>query len=116
MDNLTHSLVGLLIARIAPQREFPQAAAICVVAANIPDLDIVTVVSPAVYLNYHRHLTHSLVAIPAMAALTVILVGAWNRLHGNRVGHDHPRWFARSWGLALLAAAWAITAENSYYR
>ena len=116
MDNLTHSLVGLLIARIAPQRAFPQAAAICVVAANIPDLDIVTVVSPAVYLTYHRHLTHSLVAIPAMAALTVFLVGAWNRLHGNRVSHDHPRWFARSWGLALLAAGShvALDLTNSY--
>lgn len=108
--------MGLLIARIAPQREFPQAAAICVVAANIPDLDILTVVSPAVYLSYHRHLTHSLVAIPAMAALAVILVAAWNWLHGDRVSHDHPRWFARSWGLALLAAGShvALDLTNSY--
>ena len=108
--------MGLLIARVAPQREFPQAAAICVVAANIPDLDIVTVVSPAVYLTYHRHLTHSLVAIPAMAALAVILVGAWNRMHGKRVSHDHPKWIARSWGLALLAAGShvALDMTNSY--
>jgi inner membrane protein len=108
--------VGLLIARIAPQRALPQGAAICVVAANIPDLDIVTVVSPAAYLTYHRHLTHSLVAIPAMAALTVILVAAWNRLHGNRVSHNHPRWFARSWGLALLAAGSHVVLDltNSY--
>ncbi len=116
MDNLTHSLVGLLIARIAPQREFPQAAAICVIAANIPDLDILTVVSPAVYLTYHRHLTHSLIAIPLMAALAVVLIDTWNRLRGKRMGQEDPSWFARSWGLALLAAGShvALDMTNSY--
>lgn len=79
MDNLTHSLVGLLIARAAPGPVVPRAAALCVIAANIPDIDIVSMYDAAAYLVYHRHITHALVAIPVMAALAVCLVNVWGR-------------------------------------
>ena len=43
-------------------------------AANIPDIDILVGPSGINYLNYHRHLTHSLFAVPVMALLALLLV------------------------------------------
>lgn len=87
MDNLTHSLVGALMSRAGLNRtvDAPHATLLAVVAANSPDLDIVNgLVSPAAYIHYHRHLTHSLVAVPVMAAVSVFLArwvyAAWRRL------------------------------------
>lgn len=113
MDNLTHSLVGLLIARAAGKESFPQAAAICIVAANAPDIDIITLFDPATYLTYHRHLTHSVLAIPVMAAVALLLVAGWNRL---RRRSSPGLWSSRAWILALLAAAShvALDMTNSY--
>jgi membrane-bound metal-dependent hydrolase YbcI (DUF457 family) len=113
LDNLTHSLVGVLIARSVGKERFPQAAAICVVAANVPDIDIVTLYDPATYLTYHRHLTHALLAVPLMAALALALVAGWNRLRACEAGNI---WQWRSWALALAAAAShvALDMTNSY--
>lgn len=109
MDNLTHSLVGLLIARAAPGPAVPRAAALCVVAANIPDVDIVSMFDPATYLVYHRHITHAVVAIPFMAALAVLLVN----FRGARVGRP-ALW--KQWALALAAAGSHVVLDmmNSY--
>ena len=101
MDNLTHTLVGVLLARTQLGQLAPRATLVCVVAANIPDIDIVTSTSSINYLNYHRHITHSLPAVPIMAALAVALVEGprwW-----LRKGADPPRWL-RTWLLAMIAA------------
>jgi len=75
MDNLTHTAVGLFLSRIGLKRWTPLATPIVLVAANAPDIDVVTAWGgPLNYLHYHRHLTHSLVAMPVMALLTVALV------------------------------------------
>ena len=96
MDNLTHTLAGVLLARAGLRRLTPQATALCVVAANIPDIDIVTATSPINYLTYHRHLTHSLLAVPAMAALAVGFVAMARRVFRRKK--------AFSWNRALLVA------------
>jgi inner membrane protein len=75
MDNLTHTLTGLFLSRAGLNRLTPCASAILMVAANAPDIDIVTLAGgPVAYLHYHRHLTHSLIAMPVMAILSVLLV------------------------------------------
>jgi len=109
VDNLTHSLVGLLIARAAPGPTIPRAAVLCVIAANIPDLDIVTMFDPATYLVYHRHITHAVVAIPWMAALAVWLVN----LRGERAARAVP---LRQWALASVAVGSHVALDmmNSY--
>jgi inner membrane protein len=51
-----------------------------VLAANAPDIDIVTLAGGQLnYLNYHRHLTHSLAALPVMALLPVLAVRLFTR-------------------------------------
>ena len=80
MDNLTHSLVGLAAAKAGLERLSPGATALCVLAANSPDADIVTLIGGRwLYLQNHRGLTHSIVGTIALAlALPLVFHGvAW---------------------------------------
>ncbi len=99
MDPLTHTATGVLLARAGLDRFTPRATLICVVAANIPDIDIVTASSSINHLNYHRHLTHGLVAVPFMGALAVLLAEALARLFRQR---SEPLPWLRAWAVATL--------------
>ena len=75
MDNLTHTAIGLFLSRIGLGRWSPGGTAIVVIAANIPDIDVVSAAGgPLNYLAYHRHLTHSLLFMPVMALAAVAVV------------------------------------------
>jgi inner membrane protein len=75
VDPLTHTATGLFLSRAGLNRFSPHATAILLLAANAPDADVVCAAGGALtYLNYHRHLTHSLLLIPVMAALPVLVV------------------------------------------
>lgn len=78
MDNLTHTLAGLMLARAGCNRMCPHAAAILMLAANAPDADVVVRLagSSLDYLNQHRGITHALVASPLVAAAVVGVVAA----------------------------------------
>jgi inner membrane protein len=70
MFNSTHTFVGLAIARSGMDRWVPRAAITAAIAANLPDVDIVSAVSgTGTYLEYHRGLTHSVVGIPVLALI-----------------------------------------------
>lgn len=57
------------------KRFTPRGTAILVVGANAPDFDAVTWFGgPMSYLHWHRNITHSLIAAPFMALLTVAIV------------------------------------------
>jgi len=80
MDPLTHSLTGLFLGRAGLNRFSQHAPWILVLAANAPDIDIVTLAGGQLdYLNYHRHLTHSLAAWPVMALLPLFAVRLFTR-------------------------------------
>ncbi len=97
MDNLTHSLVGLFFARAGCKYASPRGTAILVVAANAPDMDtICTPFGAAAYLHYHRNITHSLIAAPVMALISVALV-RW-------LGKSPVRWLG-GFLIALLGVA-----------
>jgi inner membrane protein len=97
MDPLTHTATGLFLSRVGLKRWTPLATPILILAANAPDIDIVTRLGGSLrYLEYHRHLTHSLAAMPLMALLPVLLVGL--------VGRKPVRWGA-AWAAALIAVA-----------
>jgi inner membrane protein len=80
LDNLTHTATGLFLSRAGMNRWTPQASAILMLAANAPDIDVVSAAGGSVgYLRYHRHLTHSLIAMPVMAIFCVLVVRAISR-------------------------------------
>ena len=75
MDNLTHTAIGLFLSRAGLNRWTPRATPILLIAANVPDIDVVSWFGgPLTYLHYHRHLTHSLIAMPLLAAAVVLVV------------------------------------------
>jgi inner membrane protein len=97
MDNLTHTAVGLFLSRLGLNRWTPAATPILLLAANAPDIDIVTLAGgPVSYLHYHRHLTHSLAAMPVLALAAVALV----RFAGRR-----PVRWAGAFAAALIGVA-----------
>jgi inner membrane protein len=80
LDNITHTLTGLALSRAGLNRLTPGATAILLLSSNAPDLDVVSAAwGQLTYLNYHRHITHSILAIPVMALLPVLLVKALSR-------------------------------------
>ena len=80
MDPLTHTATGLFLSRVGLGRWTPRALPILLLAANAPDIDILSAAGGSLnYLHYHRHLTHSLVAMPVMALLPVLLVRVASR-------------------------------------
>ena len=108
MDPLTHTAVGLFMSRAGLNRWTPCATPILILAANAPDIDVVTAAGGALnYLHYHRHLTHSLVAMPVMALLPVLLV--------RGLGRKPIRWVGAFFA-ALLAVASHLLLDltNSY--
>jgi inner membrane protein len=97
MDPLTHTAAGLFLSRAGLKRWTPQAAPILMLAANAPDIDILAASRGWLnYIQYHRHLTHSLLAMPVMAILPVLLV--------RGVSRKPVRWIG-AFGAALLAVA-----------
>lgn len=77
MDNLTHSLVGLAAAKAGLEKLSPGATTLCLLAANAPDADILTLVGGRwAYLQNHRGITHSIVGTLALAlALPLVFHG-----------------------------------------
>ncbi len=74
MDNVTHSLVGLMLARVSGKN-----AAMMVVAANLPDIDIVSWTGGTLtYLEYHRGIAHSLITAPLLALIPMLLFRSRN--------------------------------------
>jgi inner membrane protein len=75
MDNITHSLVGLMIAHSGLGGKTPRATMLMVLAANVPDIDIVAALGGSVtYLEAHRGYTHALAIAPVLALLPMLLV------------------------------------------
>jgi membrane-bound metal-dependent hydrolase YbcI (DUF457 family) len=112
MDNLTYSLLGVVLALGRPGRGLTRKIAIvtAILAANLPDIDIVLwlVGGPTAFIFRHATVTHSLLALGllplVLAGLVAIFTKApfrllWLLSAGAYLGH-----------LGLdAAAAWGIT-------
>ena len=91
--NSTHTLVGIAVARTAPARWVPYAAASAVIAANLPDLDFLALGNMPSYLEHHRGFTHTFIGVPL---LSVALAASMYFLTGN---------FWRTLTIVLIAMA-----------
>ncbi len=108
MDNLTHTLTGLMLSRAGLNRWCPRATPILLLAVNAPDADIVTALWTALdYLDSHRGITHSLAAAPVMAALAVAIV----RIAGRK---SFPWLRALLTGLVGVLSHLAMDWTNTY--
>jgi len=75
MDNITHTLTGLMLARAGLGRTTPRGGSLMMMlAANAPDLDVfVGLPGGLAYIEYHRGYAHSLLLAPAMAVIPLLL-------------------------------------------
>jgi|SRR6185312_11504286 len=97
MDNLTHSLTGLALARTGLQKYSPHGTLLLIVAANLPDADGVSWFwGPLKYLEIHRGYAHSLVGLPLVALLAVLITAAIRR--------TRLPWLA-AWAIACVGVA-----------
>jgi inner membrane protein len=108
LENLTHTFVGLAAAKAGLERTSPYATLTCVVAANLPDADIVTLAyGPYVYLEEHRGVSHSVAGALVLGLLLPALVFGAARLSA-RLRKRPPR--ARLKG--LLISSLLVTASH----
>src|SRR5579872_5864657 len=74
MDNVTHTLFGLTLAR-TPLGKRPGALAALVLASNAPDIDIVSTLGGAAnYLRWHRGPTHGPLGVLGLGLASAALV------------------------------------------
>ncbi len=104
MDNATHTLVGLIAAKAGLERLSPYATAVCIVAANAPDVDVVTRLGgPWFALQHHRGITHSIIGVLALSLLIPLICFFAEKL-GARLRHTQSRIRLRGLMLAALLA------------
>lgn len=90
MDNLTHSLVGLAAAKAGLEKLSPHATFCSIVAANVPDSDIVVLLfgDRWTFLEHHRGITHSIVGTLVLGLLLplvfYVLEGLLARVRGRQ--------------------------------
>ncbi len=106
MDNLTHSLVGLTAAKAGLDRLSAAATAVCILAANAPDIDILSLLFGGrwSFLQHHRGITHSIAGTLALAVLIPTIFWLGDRLDA-RISTRAPRIRYRGLLAASLIAA-----------
>ncbi len=75
MDNVTHSLTGLMLSRAGLERFHAHAPLALILSANAPDVDGISIFwGPLAYIRFHRGLAHAVPFIPVMAVLPLLIV------------------------------------------
>lgn len=108
MDNLTHTLTGLMLSQAGLNRYYARSGLLLMLAANIPDIDFVAVSrGPFFYFEQHRGITHAVAMAPVMALLPVLLVCAVSR---------SMRGWMSAWALSIIGVASHLLLDwtNSY--
>jgi len=90
MDNVTHSLVGLMLARAGLEKTTPHGTAMMVLAANAPDIDAVFWIGGIMpYLEWHRSYPHAIAFAPLVALLPMLLARvrlSWTSFLASLIG------------------------------
>lgn len=105
MDNLTHSLVGLVSSKAGLEKLSPGTTTLCVLAANAPDLDIAALIFGGrwTFLHHHRGITHSILGAITLA-LTLPLIFYLGDFVRSRFSGAKRRFRLRGLMIASLAA------------
>ena len=105
MEPVTHFLFGAAMGRAGLNRKTGLATATLTLAAEAPDLDVLSRFGGSAFgFNHHRGFTHSFLGIPLVAAAVVGFVYLIWRARGRKTPNPHlpPRW-GLLFGFACLA-------------
>ena len=114
MDNVTHTLFGLVLAKTGLDRSTPKATLALLIGANLPDLDLLAWFGGHIsYLKYHRGLSHSLAGLLCQAVLLAAILLAAHRARSKVAA---PANFGRLFlmSLAGLGSHSLLDYSNSY--
>src|SRR6185295_13854403 len=111
MDNLTHSLVGITVAKAGLERLSPGATTLCVLAANAPDADVIVLAfgDRWDFLQHHRGITHAIVGVIGLAFLLPLIFYAVDRL-SSRFRNEPPQTKLKG----LLIASFVASATHPF--
>jgi inner membrane protein len=111
MDNLTHSLVGIVAAKAGLERLSPGAATVCVLAANAPDADVIVLAfgDRWDFLQHHRGITHAIVGVIGLAFLVPLIFYAVDYL-SSRLKNQAPSTKLKG----LLIASFVASATHPF--
>lgn len=99
MDPFTHFMTGACLGRSGFNRKTAYATLAMTLAAEAPDLDVMwSVRGPVAGFQHHRGITHTFVAAPAIALVTLGIVWLVHRVRRK------PPVIAPRWGLIWLFA------------
>ena len=105
MDNLTHSLFGLTLARTPLGRGGRASTIALVLASNAPDIDIVaTAGGSAKYLEWHRGPTHGLPGVIGLGLVVAAIAWLIDRKWGSSNANGRT-WFVRLWIVSMIGVA-----------
>jgi len=105
VEPVTHFLFGAAMGRAGLNRKTALATATLTLAAEAPDLDVLSRFGGSAFgLNHHRGFTHSFLGVPLVAAAVVAFIYLVWRLRGRKT--RNPNLPAR-WGLLFAYACLA---------
>jgi inner membrane protein len=103
VDNVTHSLFGLTLARTPLGRAGKGATVALLLASNAPDIDIVATAGGATkYLEWHRGMTHGPLGWVGLAFVTAAIVAGGRRLNPKWRDEDADASFAMLASVSLV--------------
>jgi inner membrane protein len=108
MDPITHLMTGAVLARAGFNRKAAYATVAMILAAEVPDLDILWAIQgPIAAFQHHRGWTHALIGLPLEAA---VVVGAIWLFHRWRLKRSKPAKQSAPirWGLLYAFALIAL--------
>ena len=81
LDNVTHTLFGVTLARTPLGRAGRGATAALVIASNAPDIDALSLVrGTSTYMHWHRGPTHGPLGVVGLGLASAAIAWAWERL------------------------------------
>ncbi|WP_158748587.1 metal-dependent hydrolase [Acidobacterium sp. S8] len=102
MDPVTHFLTGACLGRAGFNRKTAYATLAMTLAAEAPDLDVVGAFrGPVAGFQHHRGITHTFIAAPVIALVTVIVVWLIHKARGKPT--KAPIRWQLLWCFALIA-------------
>jgi inner membrane protein len=101
MDNVCHTLVGAAMAEAGLKRHSAYASATLMIAANIPDLDVLVFATDTPGIEFRRGWTHGVVGQALLPIAVTLAVVLWARLKPRPTREPlRPGWLL---GLSYLA-------------
>jgi len=90
MDNLCHTLVGLAMGEAGLKHKTRYGNAALMIAANIPDVDVLVFLTKTPSVEFRRGWTHGILAQLLLPIVTTAAIVAFDRVRGRRDSHTGP--------------------------